>query len=61
MTQAIATSTPEPLIAEIEKIMDSGEGGLSQSLVKLQPVGRLNAILERCSPNIRDDCAGNSQ
>jgi len=41
----VRNSTPEPLIAEIEKIMDSGEGGLSQSLVKLQPVGRLNAIL----------------
>ena len=25
--------------------MDSGEGGLSQSLVKLQPIARLNAIL----------------
>jgi general secretion pathway protein D len=41
----VHNSTPEPLIAEIEKILDSGEGGLSQSLVKLQPVGRLNAIL----------------
>ena len=25
--------------------MDSGEGGLSQSLVKLQPIARLNAIM----------------
>ena len=25
--------------------MDSGEGGLSQNLVKLQPIARLNAIL----------------
>ena len=38
-------STPEPIITEIEKIMDSGEGGLSHNLVKLQPIGRLNAIL----------------
>jgi general secretion pathway protein D len=25
--------------------MDSGEGGLSQSLVKLQPIARLNAVM----------------
>ena len=41
----VRNSTPEPLIAEIEKIIDNGEGGLSQSMVKLQPVSRLNAIL----------------
>ena len=38
-------STPEPIIAELEKIMDSGEAGLSQNLIKFQPVARLNAIL----------------
>ncbi|MGH9811317.1 MAG: secretin N-terminal domain-containing protein, partial [Terriglobia bacterium] len=38
-------STPEPVIAEIEKIMDTGVGGLNEHLVKLQPIGRLNAIL----------------
>ena len=41
----VKNTTPEPLITELEKIMDSGEGGLSQNLVKLQPIGRLNAIL----------------
>jgi general secretion pathway protein D len=41
----LRNSTPEPVISEIEKIMDSGEGGLSQQLVKLQPVARMNAIL----------------
>src|SRR5215208_1968083 len=38
-------STPEPVIAEIEKIMDAGEGGLSQNLLKLQPIARQNAIM----------------
>ena len=38
-------STPEPLISEIEKIMDTGDGGLNHDLIKLQPIGRLNAIL----------------
>lgn len=41
----VKNTTPEPLISELEKIMDSGEGGLSQNLVKLQPIVRLNAIL----------------
>lgn len=41
----VRNSTPEPLISEIEKIMDSGEGGLGQSMIKFQPIGRLNSIL----------------
>jgi general secretion pathway protein D len=41
----VRNSSPEPVISEIEKIMDSGEGGLSQNVVKFQPIGRLNAIL----------------
>jgi general secretion pathway protein D len=41
----VHNSTPEPIIAEIEKIMDSGDGGLNHDLIKLQPIARLNAIL----------------
>jgi general secretion pathway protein D len=41
----VRNSTPEPIITELERIMDAGEGGLSQSLVKLQPIARQNAIL----------------
>ena len=41
----VRNSTPEPLISEIEKIMDSGEGGMGQNVVKFQPIGRLNSIL----------------
>jgi general secretion pathway protein D len=41
----VRNSTPEPLITEIEKIMDSGEGGMGQNVVKFQPIGRLNSIL----------------
>ncbi|MHB8270207.1 type II secretion system secretin GspD [Bradyrhizobium sp.] len=41
----VRNSSPEPVISEIEKIMDSGEGGLSQSVIKFQPIGRLNSIL----------------
>jgi general secretion pathway protein D len=41
----IRNSSPEPVIAELEKIMDSGEGGLGQNVVKFQPVVRLNSVL----------------
>lgn len=41
----ISNSTPEPIIAELERIIDSGEGGMSQDVIKLQPIGRQNAIL----------------
>lgn len=41
----VRNSSPEPVISEIEKIMDSGEGGLSQNVVKFQSIGRLNSIL----------------
>jgi general secretion pathway protein D len=41
----IANGNPEPIIAELEKIMDSGENGLSQNLVKFQAVSRMNAIM----------------
>src|SRR5204863_10162307 len=41
----VRNSTPEPVISELERIIDSGEGGLSQSLVKLQPIARLNAVM----------------
>jgi general secretion pathway protein D len=41
----INNSGPEPIITELEKIVDSGENGLNQNLVKLQPVARLNAVM----------------
>ncbi|MEA2877802.1 MAG: ral secretion pathway protein, partial [Hyphomicrobiales bacterium] len=41
----VRNSTPEPVMSELERILDSGDGGLSQSLVKLQPIARLNAIM----------------
>jgi len=41
----VENSNPEPIIAELEKIIDSGEGGVTQHVVRLQPIGRMNAIL----------------
>ena len=41
----IQNSAPEAVMADLEKILDSGEGGLSQNVVKLQVVARMNSIL----------------
>jgi general secretion pathway protein D len=41
----VHNSAPEPVITEIEKIMDSGEGGMGQNVIKLQAIARLNSIL----------------
>ncbi|HEY1942364.1 MAG TPA: type II secretion system secretin GspD [Roseiarcus sp.] len=41
----VHNSEPDPIVAELEKIMDSGESGLGHGLVKLQSVSRQNAIL----------------
>src|SRR6185312_13783765 len=41
----VRNSSPEPVISELEKIMDSGEGGLGQNVVKFQAISRLNAVL----------------
>jgi general secretion pathway protein D len=41
----VQSATPEAIIAELEKIMEGGEGGLNQGLVKFQPIARLNAVL----------------
>ena len=41
----VQNSNPEPVIAELEKILDSKEGGFSQDVVKFQVMARRNAIL----------------
>ena len=41
----VRNSQPEPLIAELEKIMDSGDGGLGQNVVKFQAMSRVNSIM----------------
>jgi general secretion pathway protein D len=41
----VQNSTPEPIISELERIMDTGDGGLAQGAVKLQAIGRMNAIM----------------
>ncbi|MGY4310258.1 general secretion pathway protein D [Bradyrhizobium sp. USDA 4369] len=41
----IANGNPEPIVAELEKIMDSGDSGLGQNMVKFQTISRMNAVM----------------
>lgn len=41
----VQNGNPEPIIAELEKILDSGEGGVTQGVVKFQTIARMNAVL----------------
>jgi len=41
----VHNSSPDPMVAELEKIMDSGESGSSHNLVKFQAIERQNSIL----------------
>lgn len=41
----IRNRTPDAIITELEKVMDSGEGGLSDKVIKFHPSERMNSIL----------------
>lgn len=41
----ISEANPAVVIDELQKIVDSGENGLSQNLIKFQPIERMNAIM----------------
>ena len=41
----ISSGPPAPIIEEMEKIVDSGDNGLSQNVIKFEPIARLNAVM----------------
>lgn len=41
----LRNSAPEPLITELETLLDTGEGGLSHKLVKFQAMNRMNSVM----------------
>lgn len=41
----VQNSNAEPIVSELEKIVDSGEGGMAQNVVKFQTIPRMNAVL----------------
>ncbi len=41
----VANSAPDTIIGELNRILDSGEGGMAQGAIQLQPMSRMNAVL----------------
>ncbi|WP_148210668.1 type II secretion system secretin GspD [Beijerinckia indica] len=41
----LTNSAPDTVIAEVHRILGTGEGGLSKDIVQMQPINRLNAVL----------------
>ncbi|WP_165361418.1 type II secretion system secretin GspD [Lichenibacterium ramalinae] len=41
----VANAAPDTIISELNRIMDSGEGGMAQGAIQLQPMSRMNAVL----------------
>lgn len=41
----ISSGPPAPIIDEMQKIVDSGDNGLSQNVIKFEPIARLNAVM----------------
>ena len=49
----VQNSNPEPIIAELEKIVDSGEGGVGHDVVKFQPIAA-----NECGPRSHPQAGG---
>ncbi|WP_165359448.1 type II secretion system secretin GspD [Lichenibacterium minor] len=41
----VANTAPDTIISELNRIIDSGEGGMAQGAIQLQPMTRANAVL----------------
>jgi general secretion pathway protein D len=41
----LKSTSPETMIAELERIFESSDGGIGQGVVRFQPVSRMNAVM----------------
>jgi general secretion pathway protein D len=41
----LKSTSPETMIAELERIFETGDGGLGQGVIRFQPVSRMNAVM----------------
>ena len=41
----LKSTSPETMIAELEKIFENKEGGMGQGVIRFQPVSRMNAVM----------------
>jgi general secretion pathway protein D len=41
----LKSTSPETMIGELERIFETGEGGVGQGVLRLQPISRMNAVM----------------
>jgi general secretion pathway protein D len=41
----LKSTSPETMITELERVFESGEGGLGQGVLRFQPISRMNAVM----------------
>jgi general secretion pathway protein D len=41
----LKSTSPETMIGELERIFESGDGGVGQGVVRFQPISRMNAVM----------------
>ena len=41
----LKSTSPETMIAELERVFETSEGGLGQGVIRFQPVSRMNAVM----------------
>src|SRR5262245_23165372 len=41
----LKSTSPETMIQDLEKVFESGEGGVGQGVVRFQPISRMNAVM----------------
>ena len=41
----LKSTSPETMITELERIFETGDGGLGQGVIRFQPVSRMNAVM----------------
>jgi len=41
----LKSTSPETMIAELERVFETSEGGLGQGVVRFQPISRMNAVM----------------
>jgi general secretion pathway protein D len=41
----LKSTSPETMIGELERVFETGEGGMGQGVVRFQPISRMNAVM----------------
>src|SRR4029079_8277794 len=41
----LKSTSPETMIGELERVLETSEGGLGQGVIRFQPISRMNAVM----------------